>query len=1081
MRILQLRFRNLNSLAGEWKIDFENPAYTSDGIFAITGPTGSGKSTILDAICLGLYGRTPRLNRVNQSENEIMARQTGDCFAEVVFSTPEGRYRSCWSQKRAGSKPDGNLQPPAHELSSEASGTPLATGLRQVADGIVQVTGMDFEHFTRAMLLAQGRFAEFLQANASIRADLLEKITGTDLYSAISIYVHNRVKEEDTQLKLIEAEISGIEVLDEETETRLRCEIEGALKKKERLTLDASQNQESINWLRAIESLHAEILGLEQESMNLAVEVNTFTPEQNRLDQAQKAATLEPAFATLMEIRNRQTEDRIALASERAALPQQEESLELHVATLTARQKAKGEAKQAQEAMQPVILKTRQIDQKLSGVSQQIEDAHQEYLRDKEKTEELTTQSVEEAKKRQQAESDLESVESYIKTHISDEWLVSGLGGIRIMIGNIDEKHQEIRSLETQLGVTTELHHEARHLTLINQELLAQSQQELDDSATLMNAQSEALDQLLAGKLLREHRAEKDNLIQKKSFLEKIAELEEQRRQLQDGHPCPLCGSLDHPYAEGNVPEPSLIDQDIQALAVLITKAESLEQLIATLKEKHLGIQQKLNLAAQTLGNALKDEESTAKHLAQLQDDLSKRRELFDDLNAKLQADLAQLASPEILNLDPMALLETLNLRLQCWNDNQQARTAITERIAAHATELARLKAILATLSEGLIVKATKLKSLTDQGSLLAVERQNLFGDRIPDQEEHRLNETIKECESREMKAREVHDKQRDIVTTIKAKVKTLEMRIDETEPRRLEEETAFITKLGPAGFVDESDFLSARISGPDLEALAARSKSIKERSADLTTRLKDRKERHKAECDRNITPDPLASLETRSTELREQIEGLTTTIAQNQLLLARDEANKETVKNTVIRIDQQREICVRWRNLDRLVGSSNGNQYRNFVQGLTFEIMVSHANRQLRRMTDRYILIPDGKEALELNVLDNYQAGEKRSTKNLSGGESFIVSLALALGLSKMASKNVRVDSLFLDEGFGTLDEDALETALDTLAGLQQEGKLIGVISHVQALKDRISTQIQVESGNGGRSTISGPGVSTR
>jgi exonuclease SbcC len=138
---------------------------------------------------------------------------------------------------------------------------------------------------------------------------------------------------------------------------------------------------------------------------------------------------------------------------------------------------------------------------------------------------------------------------------------------------------------------------------------------------------------------------------------------------------------------------------------------------------------------------------------------------------------------------------------------------------------------------------------------------------------------------------------------------------------------------------------------------------------------------------------------------------------------------------------------------------------------------MIGHANRQLQKMTDRYLLLRDRDLPLELNVIDNYQAGEIRSTKNLSGGESFIVSLSLALGLSHMASKNVRVDSLFLDEGCGTLDEEALDTALETLACLQQDGKLIGVISHVPALKERISTQIQVSPLTGGRSQLSGPG----
>ena len=172
----------------------------------------------------------------------------------------------------------------------------------------------------------------------------------------------------------------------------------------------------------------------------------------------------------------------------------------------------------------------------------------------------------------------------------------------------------------------------------------------------------------------------------------------------------------------------------------------------------------------------------------------------------------------------------------------------------------------------------------------------------------------------------------------------------------------------------------------------------------------------------------------------------------------------------------RQREL-ERWEQLHALIGSADGKKFRNFAQGLTFELMVSHANRQLQKMSDRYLLVRDEAQPLELNVIDNYQAGEVRSTKNLSGGESFLISLALALGLSAMASRNVRVDSLFLDEGFGTLDEEALETALDTLAGLQQEGKLIGVISHVSALKERIGIRIEVQPLSGGRSRISGPG----
>ena len=122
-------------------------------------------------------------------------------------------------------------------------------------------------------------------------------------------------------------------------------------------------------------------------------------------------------------------------------------------------------------------------------------------------------------------------------------------------------------------------------------------------------------------------------------------------------------------------------------------------------------------------------------------------------------------------------------------------------------------------------------------------------------------------------------------------------------------------------------------------------------------------------------------------------------------------------------------------------------------------------------------MLVRSIESPLSLTVIDHYQSGEQRTTKNLSGGECFLVSLSLALGLSQMASKNVRIDSLFLDEGFGTLDEETLETALNTLASMQQDGKLIGVISHISQLKDRINTKISVEKSSNGRSTLSGRG----
>ena len=194
-------------------------------------------------------------------------------------------------------------------------------------------------------------------------------------------------------------------------------------------------------------------------------------------------------------------------------------------------------------------------------------------------------------------------------------------------------------------------------------------------------------------------------------------------------------------------------------------------------------------------------------------------------------------------------------------------------------------------------------------------------------------------------------------------------------------------------------------------------------------------------------------------------------------MILAENEKKQGKAKTVQDKIVQQSNETDIWKGLCSLIGSADGKKFRDFAQKMTLEMMIAHANRQLVKMSDRYLLRQSKVFPLELEVVDNYQAGEERSVKNLSGGEGFIVSLSLALGLSQMSSSKVRVDTLFLDEGFGTLDERALEVALDTLSELHQEGKVIGLISHVTVLKERISTQIKVQPISGGRSRIEGPG----
>ncbi|HNV71592.1 MAG TPA: AAA family ATPase, partial [Candidatus Ozemobacteraceae bacterium] len=216
MKINTLVFENLNSLKGRFQIDFNDPQLAGSGIFAISGPTGSGKTTILDAITLALFASTARLKRaINQSSNELMTRGTAHCRAEVEFeaTVPDGRrltFRSYWEQRRARNRPDGNLQPARMGLMQVSDKCPGDTfdcqQLTKVPGVVEQITGLDFNRFTRTCLLAQGQFAAFLEADDRDRAEILEQITGTEVYARISQAVFDRDKLEREKITLLEAQ-----------------------------------------------------------------------------------------------------------------------------------------------------------------------------------------------------------------------------------------------------------------------------------------------------------------------------------------------------------------------------------------------------------------------------------------------------------------------------------------------------------------------------------------------------------------------------------------------------------------------------------------------------------------------------------------------------------------------------------------------------------------------------------------------------------------------------------------------------------------------------------------------------------
>jgi len=1077
MKILELRFKNLNSLYGEWVIDFTDPNYVSNGIFALTGPTGVGKSTILDAICLALYGKTPRLNKVNKSENEIMSRLTSHCYAEVLFESQKGLFRCHWEQWKAHKKVTGVLQDHIHEIYDGNTGKPIETKKSLVPGEIEEKTGMDYERFTRSVLLAQGGFDSFLKAGQDEKSKILEQLTGSKIYSEISQKVYERNNIEKKKLELLQAGIAGIVLLDKDQEKEVKDNLEKNSRQEQILNSSLKETNKALSWLNKIEEYEGEIKLAEQEVKKLNERLILFKPQGIKLDLARKASSIEVIYTSLKSLRQQQEKDVCSLTEIENNLPKLKSKVTEQKGILEKAVEKTKTSKQKKETASGLIKRVRSLDQTIyeqhNKIIAQNKSINQTLAQIKEKMKTIDKEQERKTKN----DNKLKLVDEYLLNHKADDWLVSNLAGVEHQLSNLDSLKDEFIQANQ---------------SLIEQELeLAQAKQKKDklvkEEATLQEKittiskklapKKESLEKLLAGLLLREYRAKREALRDKKNLIDIIKSLEDKRKDLKDGQPCPLCGSTEHPFVEKATPESLEIEIEIQALGDKITQAEQLEEEIKELEEDKAKLQSNLTETEKEKINAENALKNIAEKLVKLKVSIENVKSKISELEKNIVAELKPLELKLSLPLNSQKLLANLKTRLTKWQAKHEEKDKLEKEIADNQSEIKSLQAVISSLTTDEKNKQTELKILVNEEATLKEERNNLFGAKDPDIEEKLLQKAIIQAEKRE---KEIEDETAKIQKELDAaniRKESLTHVINERKQELRNSETKFLVKIKEKGFSDEKEFLAARLTYEEIQLLSTEEKSLDKSMTEIKARLKDRVDRLKVEKAKEITDKTKEELDALNKKEGQALEEMRNIIVGLNHKLAENAKAKKRIKEEKKIIDAQKRECERWEMLTKLIGSADGKKFRNFAQGLTFELMVKHANKQLQKMNDRYLLVRNNDEPLELNVIDNYQAGEIRSTKNLSGGESFIVSLALALGLSKMASKRVKVDSLFLDEGFGTLDEDSLETALESLSGLHQDGKLIGIISHVSALKDRISTQINIVPLSGGRSSIEGPG----
>ncbi|NNM66857.1 MAG: AAA family ATPase, partial [Spirochaetales bacterium] len=625
MRVLQIRLKNLNSLTGEWLIDLSVPAYASNGLFAITGPTGAGKTTILDALTLALYGETPRLGKLSQGENEIFARQTGECFAEVTFETQLGRFCCHWSQRRARGRPDGELQAPKHEISDLDSKKVLSNKVKETRENVEKIVGMDFSRFTRSVLLAQGGFAAFLNAPPADRAPILEEITGTEIYSRISVAVHERLAREKARLDVLNGEAGQIQLLSTDEETRLHTELAELQLRAEELEKLSAEQTAAAEWLRTLDRLDREIESFKAQSQELQARIAAFAENNQRRLRSQKAQEMTPAWVNFDSRRQEQQAQRVQLEALQQKLP----GLTLKAESLAQKVKELSEQnlalKNQKELLLPIFRQVNELDVRIQGLRNFWSELQKDLA---EQTRETARQSLQ----RETAAFDLEKCQQELllvqdTQSSSDALLVDAFGALKTRLENLSRilegrkaQEERLKSARERLEETLRKAQELQLLHQKHKDAAEQLQQRLND------LQKERLE-ALAGQTVLELRERSAYLHERKNLLEKlqagvkesavfsgplegealqnsknkikdidaslesqiqvlvslesqeevlVGELdrnktvksyEEARHQLLEGQPCPLCGSLDHPWVNQAPAEVALTElQKVRAL-----------------------------------------------------------------------------------------------------------------------------------------------------------------------------------------------------------------------------------------------------------------------------------------------------------------------------------------------------------------------------------------------------------------------------------------------------------------------------------------------------------------------------------
>ncbi|MCP1518309.1 exonuclease SbcC [Pseudomonas migulae] len=1210
MKILAIRLKNLASLAGPFEIDFTAEPLASAGLFAITGPTGAGKSTLLDALCLALFGAVPRLSNAQVSakapdaDGEIstgdprtlLRRGTGEGYAEVDFVGIDGRrYRARWEANRAREKAGGKLQHSRQSLRDIDLDQLLASQKVEFKVQLEAVLGLNFEQFTRAVLLAQSEFSAFLKANDNERSELLEKLTDTALYTRLGRRAFDKAKEAREAHKLLQDQATGVTPLSTEARAELDERFNEAQQQLKTQQAQLKQLELQHTWLKELRQLQDEQLSATEQLTRARQDWENLASERLKLTRLEQLAPQRHQFARKTEL----TAQLTPLAAQIQQHTGQEQDLQTRQTqlehSLSAAQSALIEAQSQHTSSAPLLRQAFEAQSTLArlikdtGLSADLKQQAERACSEGQQTiQGLLEQQNRVAERLQRIAAELEQ-----STHLaplSDAWNAyrDRLQQLMLIGNRLNKGQAELASLEQNAThAAEELAAQKQNLEVLYKEagaepdavaeqiqllgtLLQDNRKQLraiEELTRLWTGQQE-LDKRIAELQQRQTVAqqERDRLTQdgvktkneltvaeqtltvtrellERQRLARSASVEELREQLQDDQPCPVCGSPDHPYHQpeallqslgrhdeseqanaqkavdslkekltdlrtevGGViaQQKELLQQQEQLLAQQQSLAPSLDahplsaqlftqdsakrdawlnqqnsQLNQSITQDEqrqtalLTLQQDATRLQQQLRNAETASQQATQHLANQQRELSNDRQRLDEeliaFSTLLPADTL-----DALRNEPAATFMQLDRQIaQRLEQLDQQRDELSEQLQRQQT-LEKEQDRQLTRVQQLETAQRQFTTLTEQQQACQQQLTQLLGSHSSAEHwQQQLDQAVEQARNAQATVSQELQSVRTRLVQLAAELKAQQDRLLalESEDRELGLKIADWRALHPE--LDDGG-LEQLLSVDDQQVSELRQrlqhneKAIEQAKVLLQERDK-RLASHQAQHNGNLDA---AQLATALSELQNQFAASEHRCAELRAEQAEDQRRQNANQALAQQIADAYSEYQRWARLNALIGSATGDTFRKIAQAYNLDLLVHHANVQLRQLVRRYRLKRGG-SMLGLLVMDTEMGDELRSVHSLSGGETFLVSLALALGLASMASSTLKIESLFIDEGFGSLDPESLQLAMDALDGLQAQGRKVAVISHVQEMHERIPVQIQVHRQGNGLSTL--------